>query len=58
MLSAGRVQDLVRPVASHERCGCSHDIGVVPASPPAGAVNESDDDRDAPDLEPLDDLCV
>jgi hypothetical protein len=22
------------------------------------SVNESDDDRDAPDLEPLDDLCV
>jgi hypothetical protein len=35
MLSAGRAQGLVRPVTSHERDGCSHDVGVVPASPPA-----------------------
>jgi hypothetical protein len=38
MLCAGLVQSLVRPVTSHERCGRSHDVGVVPASPPAGIL--------------------
>ena len=38
MLSAGRVQGLVRPVTSHERCRCSHDASAAPASPPAGLL--------------------